>query len=54
MLRLVPQDQLERMRAQAAGFGAGDLSRAADVVNAGLVELIGETVDEYMDVSQDD
>ncbi|WP_377640063.1 DNA polymerase III subunit gamma and tau [Oryzobacter terrae] len=43
VLRLVPQDQLERMRAQAAGFGAGALSRAADVVNAGLTEMTGAT-----------
>ncbi len=43
VLRHVPQDQLERMRAQAAGFGAGALSRAADVVNAGLTEMTGAT-----------
>ena len=43
VLRHVPEDQLERMRRQAAGFGAGALSRAADVVNAGLTEMTGAT-----------
>ncbi|WP_392543332.1 DNA polymerase III subunit gamma and tau [Oryzobacter telluris] len=43
VLRHAPQDQLERMRSQASGFGAGALSRAADVVNAGLTEMTGAT-----------
>jgi DNA polymerase-3 subunit gamma/tau len=43
VLRQVPEDQLERMRRQAAAFGAGALSRAADVVNAGLTEMTGAT-----------
>ncbi len=43
VLRGVPEDQLERMRSQAAGFGAGALSRAADVVNTGLTEMTGAT-----------
>jgi len=43
VLRHVPEDQLERMRRQAAAFGAGALSRAADVVNAGLTEMTGAT-----------
>jgi DNA polymerase-3 subunit gamma/tau len=43
VLRAVPADQLERMRAQAAAFGAGALSRAADVVFAGLSEMTGAT-----------
>ncbi len=43
VLRHVPEDQLERMRRQAAAFGTGALSRAADVVNAGLTEMTGAT-----------
>ncbi|WP_345202582.1 DNA polymerase III subunit gamma and tau [Fodinibacter luteus] len=43
VLRHVPEDQLERMRRQSAAFGAGALSRAADVVNAGLTEMTGAT-----------
>ena len=38
-----PTDELERMRQQAAHFGAAALSRAADVVNAGLTEMRGAT-----------
>ena len=43
VLRHVPEDQLERMRRQASAFGAGALSRAADVVKAGLTEMTGAT-----------
>ena len=43
VLRHLPEDQIERMRRQAAGFGAGALSRAADIVNAGLTEMTGAT-----------
>ncbi|HYN67183.1 MAG TPA: DNA polymerase III subunit gamma and tau, partial [Ornithinibacter sp.] len=43
VLRHVPEDQLERMRRQAAAFGPGALSRAADVVNSGLTEMTGAT-----------
>ena len=43
VLRGVPVDQLERMRAQSVAFGPGMLSRAADVVNAGLAEMTGAT-----------
>ncbi len=43
VLRGVPEDQLERMRHQAASFGPGQLSHAADIVNAGLTELSGAT-----------
>ncbi|AKT50490.1 DNA polymerase III subunit gamma and tau [Arsenicicoccus sp. oral taxon 190] len=43
VLRGAPEDQLERMRAQAAAFGGGALSRAADVVNTGLTEMTGAT-----------
>ncbi|MBB2986398.1 DNA polymerase III subunit gamma and tau [Terracoccus luteus] len=41
VLRGVPDDQLERMRVQQAAFGQGALSRAADIVNAGLTEMTG-------------
>ena len=43
VLRHVPEDQLDRMRLQSSAFGAGALSRAADVVNAGLTEMTGAT-----------
>jgi DNA polymerase III subunit gamma/tau len=43
VLRLLPQDQVERMRQQAGAFGTGALSRAADIVNAGLTEMTGAT-----------
>ena len=43
VLRGLPEDQIERMRQQAAAFGAGTLSRAADIVNAGLTEMTGAT-----------
>ena len=43
VLRGLPEDQLERMRQQAAAFGPGALSRAADIVNAGLTEMSGAT-----------
>jgi DNA polymerase-3 subunit gamma/tau len=43
VLRVLPADQIDRMRVQAAAFGAGALSRAADVVNAGLTEMTGAT-----------
>ncbi|WP_223164287.1 DNA polymerase III subunit gamma and tau [Nocardioides mesophilus] len=39
----LPQDQAERLVAQAARFGRADLSRAADLVAAGLTELKGAT-----------
>lgn len=43
VLRGVPDDQLDRMRLQAAAFGQGQLSHAADTVNTGLTELTGAT-----------
>ena len=43
VLRGLPEDQLERMREQSAAFGGGALSRAADIVNAGLTEMTGAT-----------
>ena len=39
----VPEDQAERLVAQAARFGRHDLSRAADLVADGLTELKGTT-----------
>ena len=43
VLRGLPQDQLERLSQQAVAFGAAELSRAADVVNATLSEMTGAT-----------
>ncbi|WP_157635774.1 DNA polymerase III subunit gamma and tau, partial [Nostocoides japonicum] len=43
VMRGLPEDQIERMRHQAAAFGPGTLSRAADIVNAGLTEMTGAT-----------
>ena len=39
----VPEDQGERLVAQAARFGATDLSRAADILATGLTEMRGAT-----------
>ncbi|MGH3398529.1 MAG: DNA polymerase III subunit gamma and tau, partial [Streptosporangiaceae bacterium] len=39
----VPADRLDSMRAQAEGFGQADLARAAEIINAGLVEMRGAT-----------
>ncbi len=38
-----PPDRLARLRSQASRFGSAELSRAADVVNAGLAEMKGAT-----------
>jgi len=43
IVRELPPDQLERMQQQAARFGRGSLSRAADVVNEGLTQMRGAT-----------
>ncbi|MFE4466707.1 DNA polymerase III subunit gamma and tau, partial [Oerskovia sp. NPDC056781] len=43
VLRDVPSDQLDRMKAQAQNLGAAELSRAADLVNAALTEMSGAT-----------
>ncbi|MDO5630026.1 MAG: DNA polymerase III subunit gamma and tau, partial [Mobilicoccus sp.] len=43
VLRGLPVDQITRMRQQAGAFGAGQLSFAADVINAGLTEMTGAT-----------
>jgi len=39
----MPADRLERMREQSARFGQAQLTRAAEVINAGLVEMRGAT-----------
>ena len=38
-----PEDQLERMRKQAEGFGQERLARSAETISAGLVEMRGAT-----------
>ncbi|HEV7185614.1 MAG: DNA polymerase III subunit gamma and tau, partial [Actinomycetales bacterium] len=43
VLRGIPQDELDRMSVQAAKFGAAELSRSADIVNAALTEMTGAT-----------
>jgi DNA polymerase-3 subunit gamma/tau len=43
VLRGMPTDQLERMRAQAGRLGVAELSRAADLVNTALTEMTGAT-----------
>ena len=43
VLRDVPADELERMRAQSQSFGSAELSRLADVVNSALNEMTGAT-----------
>ena len=39
----VPGDRTERLLAQASGFGPSELTRAADIVNAALMEFRGAT-----------
>ncbi len=43
LLADVPADQSERLRSQAAGLGAGELTRAAEVIAEGLTEMRGTT-----------
>ncbi|MGN7965763.1 DNA polymerase III subunit gamma and tau [Microbacterium sp. 22179] len=43
VLRGIADDELERMRTQAAAFGAARLSRTADVVSAALDDMSGAT-----------
>jgi DNA polymerase-3 subunit gamma/tau len=38
-----PADRLDRMREQAASFDQAQLARAAEIINAGLVEMRGAT-----------
>jgi DNA polymerase-3 subunit gamma/tau len=39
----VPADRLDRMREQAGSFDQAQLARAAEIINAGLVEMRGAT-----------
>jgi len=39
----VPADRADGMRAQAAGFGQAELTRAAEIISAGLIEMRGAT-----------
>ncbi|TYB49216.1 DNA polymerase III subunit gamma and tau [Actinomadura chibensis] len=39
----VPPDELEQMRRQASSMGAGELTRAADLLHTGLTEMRGAT-----------
>ncbi|HEU0102294.1 MAG TPA: DNA polymerase III subunit gamma and tau, partial [Mycobacteriales bacterium] len=41
VLRALPADQLERMALQSATLGAASLSRAADIVNDSLTDMVG-------------
>ncbi|MBG6217892.1 DNA polymerase-3 subunit gamma/tau [Arthrobacter sp. CAN_A6] len=43
ILRGIPDDQLNRMRAQANQLGGGELSRSADVTNTALTDMTGAT-----------
>ena len=43
ILRELPDDQLERMRAQAINIGAANLSRCADIAAEGLTQMRGAT-----------
>ena len=43
ILRELPDDQLERMRSQAANIGAANLSRSADIAAEGLTQMRGAT-----------
>lgn len=43
VLRGTPEDELQRMAAQAATFGSAELSRTADIVNSALTEMTGAT-----------
>ncbi|GAA0991745.1 DNA polymerase III subunit gamma and tau [Subtercola frigoramans] len=43
VLRGMPQDDLLQMQQQATLFGAAELSRTADIVNAALTEMTGAT-----------
>jgi DNA polymerase-3 subunit gamma/tau len=43
ILRELPDDQIERMRTQAANIGAANLSRSADIAAEGLTQMRGAT-----------
>ena len=42
-IREVSDDQAERLKTQASGLGAGELTRAAEVIATGLTEMRGTT-----------
>jgi len=48
ILRDIPDDQLERMRAQAKHIGSAGLSRAADIAAEGLTQMRGATAPRLM------
>ncbi len=48
ILRETPEDQLQRMRAQATIIGTANLIRAADIVAAGLTQMRGATAPRLM------
>jgi DNA polymerase-3 subunit gamma/tau len=48
ILREIPEDQLQRMRAQATIIGTANLIRAADIVAAGLTQMRGATAPRLM------
>jgi DNA polymerase-3 subunit gamma/tau len=48
ILREIPQDQLQRMRAQASIIGTANLIRSADIVAAGLTQMRGATAPRLM------
>ena len=43
VLHGMPEDQLRRLETQAAQLGGGELSRAADITNQALTEMVGAT-----------
>ena len=43
VLHGVPEDQIQRMAAQASGLGPAELSRWGDITNAALTEMTGAT-----------
>ena len=48
ILREIPEDQLQRMRAQASIIGTANLIRSADIVAAGLTQMRGATATRLM------
>ena len=48
ILREIPEDQLQRMRAQASIIGTANLIRSADIVAAGLTQMRGATAPRLM------
>jgi len=48
ILREIPDDQLERMRAQAKHIGSAGLSRSADIAAEGLTQMRGATAPRLM------